>query len=224
MQIMTTNKRHDSSILVATNNQDVHAFTTETLEEGGYSVRTTTAQNLVRAIKRGRPALLVIDAGQHPIYALPILEELRQNDFGGIRVLLLTTYTALDPLEKDAELNKVSSKYNVHRIIPLPFDIDEFLSRVEATYPKPALPVSQTYQRPRHKVRAHSNPASGKGEETSGANYPSMSTVRWRLAITFVVLVGLSGLGATVFPGAVPVFDKLLPVLMFAVGFYFNKS
>jgi len=73
-------------------------------------------------------------------------------------------------------------------------------------------------RRPSHRVRT-SRWISHQPRRTHIIN-----VVRRDLAIAVFILVGLAGVSALLLPNGMPIFDKLLPMLTFVLGYFFHHQ
>lgn len=195
-----------------------------TYEEHGKHLSDTglSADELDELIERGR-------AGEWD--ALTTLWQM-----GALGALRHTLYNG--ELEELGMLQHAAERLNIHGVLPMPFDYDQIMEMV-MPFMQPRHTPAQEFVRWLGKGVAHrpapTSPAPSsaepKGKRPSRHTTPSAGTVaagmrvaQRDLALALIALIGVVGSMALITPEGMVLFDKLLPALMFVLGYFYRQE
>lgn len=185
----------------------------QALHTAGYRVSLCPlGEALIQELRRGRPDLLVLCTEISTNDIVPDLYRMRQEGLVDIpTVVVRPEIQEYRTLNDDLALQAAARCVAIHGAV-LPSDIFGLLR------------YAHLFCRER-RVVATPPQADSVSVRVSGANdAPAHGRARALLASALVTLIVLSALGAIVSPESMTVFERLLPVLMLIVGYFFGQK
>lgn len=229
-----------STVLVVHKDRSVRDIAQEILTEHGYRVvALESGLAMIRAIREQPPDLVLLDTGGRLRNVVPNLELLHALGCTETPVVLLSTDSKPD-MDDCIAVSDAVQDLRLHGIITMPFEDIDILAHYAGLFcTKIQAHAIPSWAEGSYQVQGSTQPQSSKSNAPrsarphrlrprSGAHhlvaYRATSAARWYLAIALVILVGLSGIGALTTPNGMAVFEKILPALMFATGYFFNRQ